>query len=106
MSPPVRGLCQAILLLGTVVAATNVALPPISAQPFNASQILDPALASFSIEFSYLTNFGGNLSSPNVLSQELVQRIVDRTGVAPDVRPGGISVYVFLLGGLITASKT
>ncbi|KDQ57014.1 glycoside hydrolase family 79 protein [Jaapia argillacea MUCL 33604] len=73
-------------------ASQNVSLPQISSSPSNASQILDPRLASLSIEFSYLPSFGGNLSNPNLLTKELLQRLVERTGVGPDIRPGGISV--------------
>jgi hypothetical protein len=86
-----RALCFLALKICST-AASIVTLPHISSQPTNASQILDPALASFSIEFSYLPSFGGNLSNPNLLTKELVQRIIERTSVAPDVRPGGISV--------------
>ncbi|KAI0342826.1 hypothetical protein BDW22DRAFT_1357353 [Trametopsis cervina] len=60
--------------------------------PHNASQPLSPTLASFSIEFSYLTAFGGNKTHPNVLTRELMQRLVERSGVGPDVRPGGITI--------------
>ena len=73
-------------------AAQTLDLPPISAEPKDASQPLDPRLASFSIEFSYFTSFGGNKSAPNVLTRELMQRLVERTGVGPDIRPGGITM--------------
>lgn len=73
-------------------AAQNLELPAISAEPKDASQPLDPRLASFSIEFSYMTAFGGNKSAPNVLTKELMQRLVERTGVGPDIRPGGITM--------------
>lgn len=74
------------------LGATPVTLPAIASTPHNASQILDRRLASLSIEFSYLPSFGGNASHPNVLTRELMQRLVERTGVGPDVRPGGISM--------------
>lgn len=85
-------------LIGTVALASNhsISLPPISSSPSNASQILDPRLASFSFELSYLPTFAGNISNPNVLTQELMQRLVERTGVGPDIRPGGITVYAVL----------
>ncbi|KAI0091215.1 glycoside hydrolase superfamily [Irpex rosettiformis] len=73
-------------------AGTDIALPFVRNPPTNASQILDPRLASFSIEFSYLTTFGGNKTHPNLLTKELMQRLVERTGVGPDVRPGGITI--------------
>jgi len=59
-----------------------------------ASQILDRRLASFSFELAYFPTFAGNLSHPNRLTQELMQRLVERTGVGPDIRPGGITVCV------------
>ncbi|THH33202.1 hypothetical protein EUX98_g989 [Antrodiella citrinella] len=73
-------------------AAQTVALPKISSLPTNASQILDPRLASFSMEFSYLPTFGGNKTHPNLLTKELMQRLVERTGLGPDIRPGGITI--------------
>ncbi|KIJ37551.1 glycoside hydrolase family 79 protein, partial [Sphaerobolus stellatus SS14] len=57
-----------------------------------ASQVLDRRLASFSFELAYFPTFAGNLSHPNVLTHELIQRLVERTGVGPDIRPGGITV--------------
>ena len=76
----------------TVLAANLVSLPHISTRPSNASQVLDRRLASFSFELAYLPTFAGNLSHPNVLTKELIQRLVERTGVGPDIRPGGITV--------------
>lgn len=76
-----------------VQAASLVKLSPISAHPSNASQKLDPRLASLSIEFSYLPSFGGNISTPNTLTRRLIQNIVDRAGVGPDLRPGGETMY-------------
>lgn len=38
------------------------------------------------------TSNGGGLQE-NVLTRELIQRLVERTGVGPDIRPGGITVY-------------
>lgn len=66
-----------------VVTAQRVTLPHLTSPPANASQTLDPRLASFSIEFSYLTAFGGNKTNPNLLTKELMQRLVERTGVGP-----------------------
>ncbi|KAG8678207.1 hypothetical protein FRC08_017973, partial [Ceratobasidium sp. 394] len=84
-----------LLSLGVAAAsaATNVSLPAIPATPpANASQVLDRRLASFSIEFSYLPTFGGNKTHPNLLTGEVMKRIVERTGLGPDIRPGGITV--------------
>lgn len=75
-----------------VRASQLVTLPKISSRPSNASQILDRSLASLSVEFAFLDVFGGNNSNPNILTRELMQRLVERTGVGPDIRPGGITV--------------
>ncbi|KAG8682082.1 hypothetical protein FRC08_015200, partial [Ceratobasidium sp. 394] len=88
---------QKALLLSLGVAAasatTNVSLPAVPASPpADASQVLDRRLASFSIEFSYLPTFGGNKTHPNLLTGEIMKRIVERTGLGPDIRPGGITV--------------
>lgn len=78
-------LLQISLWAVTLAAGTpqTVTFPTVSSHPSNASQVLDPSLASFSIEFSYLTSFGGNKTNPNLLTQELMQRLVERTGVGP-----------------------
>ncbi|CDO76896.1 Glycoside Hydrolase Family 79 protein [Trametes cinnabarina] len=72
--------------------AAQVHLPKISTVATNASQAIDRRLASFSFELSFLPTFAGNKSHPNVLTRELMKRLEERTGVGPDVRPGGISV--------------
>ncbi|KLO15240.1 hypothetical protein SCHPADRAFT_871320 [Schizopora paradoxa] len=95
-----------MILLGTLLAfslataglASIITFPSVSQDPTNASQILDRRLASFSFEFSYLPNFGGNLSNPNVLTKELMQRLEERTGVGPDIRPGGITILEEYIG--------
>ncbi|CAE6523860.1 unnamed protein product [Rhizoctonia solani] len=82
-----------LLSLAGAVTAANISLPAIPASPpTTASQILDRRLASFSIEFSYLPSFGGNKTHPNELTRNLMNRLVERTGLGPDVRPGGITV--------------
>lgn len=82
-----------LLSLSSAGLAANVTFPDVSRSPSKASQILDRRLASFSFEFAYLPNFGGNFSSPNVLTRELMLRLEERTGVGPDIRPGGITMY-------------
>ncbi|KAI0322577.1 hypothetical protein OF83DRAFT_651208 [Amylostereum chailletii] len=86
----------ALLLFSLVPARThavkNVTVPGITSIPSGASQVLDKSLASFSIEFSYLTAFGGNDTHPNNLTRQLMERLEERTGVGPDVRPGGITI--------------
>ncbi|KAF8509442.1 hypothetical protein JB92DRAFT_514731 [Gautieria morchelliformis] len=81
------------LALGHVYASSVISLPDIPTVPGGAaSQVLDPRLASFSFELAYFPTFAGNLSHPNVLTMELVNRLVERTGVGPGIRPGGITV--------------
>ncbi|KAI0259905.1 hypothetical protein BC834DRAFT_926115 [Gloeopeniophorella convolvens] len=82
----------AIELAGTCLASQSIVLPSISRAPSHASQVLDQSLASLSIELAFLTAFGGNNSNPNALTGELMQRIEERTGKGPDVRPGGITI--------------
>lgn len=86
-------LLQLLSLAGLASAVVNVTLPSIPSHPTsNASQVLDRRLASFSIEFSYLPTFGGNKTNPNTLTGEIMKRLVERTGLGPDIRPGGITV--------------
>jgi len=92
---PKRILSALVVLSATILAAgvSTISLKGVPSQPGNdASQILDRRLASFSFELAYFPTFAGNISHPNILSRELMQRLVERTGVGPDVRPGGITV--------------
>lgn len=86
------GLALAAIAEANNTGSQNVKLPHISSTPFNASQVLDPRIASFSIEFAYMPTFGGNKTHPNVLTTQLMKRLEERAGVGPDVRPGGITV--------------
>ena len=81
-------------VLGCVHAAVGLSSVrlSLSPQPSDASKTLDPRLASFSIELAYLPSFGGNETHPNNLTKELMRRLEERTGVGPDIRPGGITV--------------
>ncbi|KAI5804302.1 hypothetical protein EDC01DRAFT_610911 [Geopyxis carbonaria] len=69
--------------------AAKVSIP--THAPASATGPLDPALASFSIELSYFTDFAGNLTHPNVLFARALALLKDRTGVSPSIRPGGIT---------------
>ena len=75
-----------------VAAAATTVKPTISKSPPKGTYGLDRRVASFSIEFAYLPQFGGNSSNPNLLTERLISQITQRTGVPPDIRPGGISV--------------
>lgn len=92
LASPVVAVLSAVPLVLASGSSQALLLPDISPVPFNASQPLDRRLASFSFELSYLPFFTGNVSNPNVLTKELMQRLVERTGVGPDIRPGGITV--------------
>ncbi|KZV99803.1 hypothetical protein EXIGLDRAFT_723870 [Exidia glandulosa HHB12029] len=81
-----------LLLLAASATAQTTVTPSIPHSPPSTASKLDRRVASLSIEFSYLPSFGGNNSAPNELTRSLIQRIVDRTGVGPDLRPGGITV--------------
>jgi hypothetical protein len=71
--------------------------PAIAAASGLVSDYLSPNLASFSIEFSYLVEFFGNKSNPNTLSLQALQNIEQRIGVPVSIRPGGITVSVFMI---------
>ncbi|KAG8695708.1 hypothetical protein FRC09_008983, partial [Ceratobasidium sp. 395] len=74
-------------------AATNVSFPAVPTNPpADASQVLDRRLASLSIEFAYLPTFTGNKTHPNRLTGEIMKRIVERTGLGPDIRVGGNTI--------------
>ncbi|KAF8588092.1 glycoside hydrolase family 79 protein [Ramaria rubella] len=83
----------ASFVVSYVWASPSITLRGVPATPGSAaSQVLDLRLASFSFELAYFPTFAGNHSHPNLLTKELVQRLVERTGVGPDIRPGGITV--------------
>ncbi|KIJ67101.1 glycoside hydrolase family 79 protein [Hydnomerulius pinastri MD-312] len=52
---------------------------------------LNPALASFSIETAFFEEYLGNVTYPNTLSINLFNNLKDRSGVAPEIRIGGIT---------------
>lgn len=90
---PLSVLAGALALLdSTRVLAVAVNLPRISPQATNASQLIDRRLASFSFEAAFLPTFAGNYSHPNLLTKELMLRLEERTGLGPDIRPGGITI--------------
>jgi hypothetical protein len=60
---------------GTALAST-VHLAALSDIPKNASETLDRRLASFSIEFSFLPDFGGNKTHPNLLTKVVIMAIL------------------------------
>ncbi|KAH7928232.1 glycoside hydrolase family 79 protein [Leucogyrophana mollusca] len=70
---------------------TSLTLSGPASIPITASPPLNPALASFSIETAFFVEYMGNESYPNTLSQHLFENLKERTGVAPEVRIGGIT---------------
>jgi hypothetical protein len=77
--------------------------PP--ATPSPGRQVVDAAYQSFSIEFSYMADYGGNdtyapvnsveklayhlLRNPNLFSKQVVQNLYDVSGAYPIFRVGG-----------------
>ncbi|KAG7448585.1 uncharacterized protein BT62DRAFT_929673 [Guyanagaster necrorhizus] len=83
-----------LLAFSTCVVAenlSNIRLSGPSTLPPDASKYLNPALASFSIETAFWTSYVGNVSSPNILTQNLLENLKSRTGVPAEIRIGGIT---------------
>ncbi|PMD16271.1 glycoside hydrolase family 79 protein [Hyaloscypha hepaticicola] len=59
------------------------------ASPASGRQIHDAAYQSFSIEFSYMADYGGNNTNPNLFSNQVVQNLYDISGAYPIFRVGG-----------------
>lgn len=70
---------------------SNIRLSGPSTLPPDASKYLNPALASFSIETAFWTSYVGNVSNPNLLTQNLLENLKNRTGVPAEIRVGGIT---------------
>ena len=82
----------ALACAASLASAVETVVPTIASSPPKGTFGLERRVASLSIEFSYLPAFGGNATHPNLLTKRLIDSIVERTGVAPDLRPGGITV--------------
>ncbi|KAI2625213.1 glycoside hydrolase family 79 protein [Xylaria nigripes] len=52
-------------------------------------QTVDAAYSSFSIEFAYMADYGGNDTHPNLFSKQVIQNLHDISGVSPLIRVGG-----------------
>ncbi|KAI3317185.1 glycoside hydrolase family 79 protein [Xylariaceae sp. AK1471] len=52
-------------------------------------QVVDAAYNSFSVEFSYMADFGGNDTHPNLFSKQVVQNLYEISGAYPIFRVGG-----------------
>ncbi|KAH8650916.1 hypothetical protein BGZ60DRAFT_508900 [Tricladium varicosporioides] len=71
-----------------VVVSRNLTLTVPSSPPAG-KQIVDGNYQSYSIEFSYMLDYAGNLSNPNTFSSKLLQNLKDISGAYPIVRAGG-----------------
>ncbi|KAF8149874.1 glycoside hydrolase family 79 protein [Crassisporium funariophilum] len=80
-----------LLPLCNVASLSTLKLKGPSSLPLDASHVLDPALASFSIETAFFEEFFGNVSSPNQLSLDLLANLKARTGTPAEIRIGGIT---------------
>ncbi|MCJ1399123.1 hypothetical protein MMC11_002325 [Xylographa trunciseda] len=68
--------------------------PPIaisSVVPPAASQPVPEAFISFAIDFGHFPDFAGNLSTPNIFSNNLLNNIGNLIGTKPYIRVGGTS---------------
>ncbi|KAF5367463.1 hypothetical protein D9758_003789 [Tetrapyrgos nigripes] len=72
-------------------ALTSLTLPGPATLPADASPPLHPSLASFSIETAFFIDYTGNISSPNILTKNLLENLKNRTGVPAEIRIGGIT---------------
>ncbi|KAI8628284.1 glycoside hydrolase family 79 protein [Xylariaceae sp. FL1651] len=61
--------------------------PPDSPAPHR--QVVDAAYSSFSVELSYMVDFAGNDTHPNIFSRQVVQNLHDISGAYPIFRVGG-----------------
>ncbi|PIG83921.1 putative glycoside hydrolase family 79 protein [Aspergillus arachidicola] len=57
--------------------------------PRPGKQIVDAAYQSFSIEFSFMADYAGNDSHPNLFSRQMLQNLYDISGAYPIIRVGG-----------------
>ncbi|KAI0547090.1 hypothetical protein F4679DRAFT_375269 [Xylaria curta] len=69
------------------ITETVVLSPPGS--PVPGRQIVDAAYSSFSVEFSYMADYAGNDTHPNLFSKQVVQNLHDISGAYPIFRVGG-----------------
>ncbi|GKZ39607.1 hypothetical protein AbraIFM66950_000739, partial [Aspergillus brasiliensis] len=60
-----------------------------AATPLPGKQIVDAAYQSFSIEFSFMADYAGNDTHPNLFSRQVIQNLYDISGAYPIFRVGG-----------------
>ncbi|KAI3335233.1 hypothetical protein F4824DRAFT_465188 [Ustulina deusta] len=61
--------------------------PPDS--PAADRQVVDGAYSSYSVEFTFMADYGGNDTDPNLFSKQVVQNLYDISGAYPIIRVGG-----------------
>ncbi|KDR76300.1 hypothetical protein GALMADRAFT_247654 [Galerina marginata CBS 339.88] len=88
---PLFFLCALVVNVKGTTALSFLKLQGPPTLPVDASHALHPALASFSIETAFFEEFFGNVTAPNQLSLNLLQNLQARTGVAAEIRIGGIT---------------
>ncbi|KAI1752140.1 hypothetical protein F4782DRAFT_158599 [Xylaria castorea] len=69
------------------ITNTIVLSPPGSPAP--GRQIVDAAYSSFSVELSFMADYAGNDTHPNLFSKQVVQNLYDISGAYPIFRVGG-----------------
>ncbi|KAI0406616.1 hypothetical protein F4802DRAFT_606064 [Xylaria palmicola] len=82
----------ALAALATTSEARNITdtiklSPPKSPAP--GRQVVDAAYSSYSVEFSYMADYAGNDTHPNLFSKQVVQNLYDVSGAYPIIRVGG-----------------
>ncbi|KAF2153578.1 glycoside hydrolase family 79 protein [Myriangium duriaei CBS 260.36] len=85
----ITGMLSVILLwLSATEAQSTLRISPPGAVPANASAIINPSFAGFGIEPSNLFSFTG-YDTPNPLTFNLINNLVNYTGLPPHLRIGG-----------------
>ncbi|KAI0187813.1 hypothetical protein EV127DRAFT_368742 [Xylaria flabelliformis] len=87
MSVIIHLVALASLATASNITETVVLSPPGS--PASGRQIVDAAYSSFSVEFSYMADYAGNDTHPNLFSKQVVQNLYDISGAYPIFRVGG-----------------
>ncbi|KAI0972266.1 hypothetical protein F4678DRAFT_56120 [Xylaria arbuscula] len=57
--------------------------------PAAERQVVDAAYVSYSVEFSFMADYAGNDTHPNLFSKQAVQNLYDISGAYPIIRAGG-----------------
>ncbi|KAF2123048.1 hypothetical protein BDV96DRAFT_639596 [Lophiotrema nucula] len=79
-----------------VANATREVELDIPRRSYSRLRPIDGSWQSFSIEFSYMADYFGNLSSPNTLSHKLLANLHERSGKNVIIRAGGSTANIAL----------